>query len=66
MTAGTTAPSRDLDPAIWEAATLELVETLRELIRIASINPPAPDAPDLELVAARRIAGMLTAAGLRP
>ncbi len=66
MTAGGAAPSDRLDAAAWDAATLELVETLRELIRIRSINPIPADAPDGELVAARRIAAMLQAAGLEP
>lgn len=66
MTAGGAAPSDRLDAAAWDAATNELVETLRELIRIRSINPIPSDAPDGELVAARRIAEMLQAAGLEP
>ena len=41
-------------------------ETLRNLLRIPSINPPPADAPDGELVAARRIAAYLAAAGLEP
>ena len=66
MTIGSVAPSRRLDPGAWTGATDELVETVRELIRIPSINPPAPEAPDGELLAARRIASLLTAAGLDP
>ena len=66
MTAGGAAPSDRLDAAAWDAATNELVETLRELIRIRSINPIPSDASDGELVAARRIAAMLRAAGLEP
>lgn len=64
MTASTGAPSREIDAAAWGHATDRLVETTRELIRIPSVNPPVPDAPDRELVAARRIAGMLEEAGL--
>ena len=60
------APSSGLDAAAWAAAVDELVETVRDLIRIRSINPPAPGSPDGELVAARRIAAILTAAGLEP
>ena len=60
------APSRLIDDSAWAVAVDALVETLRELIRIRSINPRAPDAADGELVAARRIATMLTAAGLEP
>ena len=60
------APSRRLDDATWTASVDDLVGTLRDLIRIRSINPPPADAPDGELLAARRIAGILTAAGLEP
>ena len=60
------APSSALDATAWAAAVDELVETVRDLIRIRSINPPAPGSPDGELVAARRIAAILTAAGLEP
>lgn len=66
MTLNATAPSRDLDVAAWTRAVDELVETLRDLIRIPSINPAPFDAPDGELVAARRIAAVLAAAGLVP
>ena len=66
MTAGAAAPSDRLDAAAWDAATDQLVATLQELIRIRSVNPVPPDAPDGELVAARRIAAMLRAAGLEP
>ena len=66
MTAGVAAPSDRLDAAAWDAATDHLVATLQELIRIRSVNPVPPDAPDGELVAARRIAAMLRAAGLEP
>ena len=66
MTVDAGAPSSRLDDGAWAVAVDDVVETLRELIRIPSINPPAPDAPDVELVAARRIAAMLTAAGLEP
>jgi acetylornithine deacetylase/succinyl-diaminopimelate desuccinylase-like protein len=50
----------------WERATDRLVETTRDLIRIPSVNPPAPDAPALELAAARHIADLLADAGLHP
>ena len=54
-------------PAIdWDIATDELVATLRDLIRIPSINPPVPDRPDGELEAARYLAGVLLSAGLEP
>jgi acetylornithine deacetylase/succinyl-diaminopimelate desuccinylase-like protein len=60
------APSSAHDAATWSAATDELVETLRELIRIRSINPPPGDAPDGELHAARWIASYLARFGLEP
>lgn len=63
---GSTAPSAGLGESAWTAAVDELIETVRDLIRIRSINPPAADAPDGELVAAHRIAGLLAAAGLEP
>ncbi len=66
MTTGAAAPSREVDEATWERASSRLVETLRDLIRIRSINPPPPDAPDGELVAARHVAGLLRDAGLEP
>ena len=60
------APSQRLDAVAWEAATHDLVETVRDLIRIRSINPPPVAAPDGELLAARRIAATLLDAGLEP
>ena len=66
MTTRTGAPSGDVDEATWEQAHGRLVDTLRDLIRIRSINPPPPEAPDGELVAARHIAGLLSDAGLQP
>jgi acetylornithine deacetylase/succinyl-diaminopimelate desuccinylase-like protein len=60
------APSTALDAATWSAATEELVWTLRELIRIRSVNPPPSDAPDGELHAARWIAAYLADLGLEP
>ena len=66
MTAGATTPSLDLDARTWQHASDRLAETTRELIRIPSINPPAPEAPDLELVAANHIADLLRDAGLVP
>ncbi|MEO8274049.1 MAG: M20/M25/M40 family metallo-hydrolase [Chloroflexota bacterium] len=46
----------------WELAHDRLVETLRDLIRIPSINPPDPAGPELD--AARYIAGALRDAGI--
>jgi acetylornithine deacetylase/succinyl-diaminopimelate desuccinylase-like protein len=60
------APSSTLDAATWSEATDELVATLRELIRIRSVNPPSLEAPDGELRAARWIASYLEALGLEP
>jgi acetylornithine deacetylase/succinyl-diaminopimelate desuccinylase-like protein len=59
-------PSAAIDAADWERAGGELVETLRELIRIPSINPPPADADDGELRVANWIAAFLTDAGLEP
>ena len=66
MTTRTGAPSRDVDASTWDASHNRLVGTLRDLIRIRSVNPPSPEAPDGELVAAAHIAGLLRAAGLEP
>ncbi len=65
MTAGV-APSAGIDPMAWDAATETLVETVRDLIRIRSINPPSTGAPAGELDAARWIAARLTEIGLAP
>jgi acetylornithine deacetylase/succinyl-diaminopimelate desuccinylase-like protein len=61
---GTSLPSRALDAPAWDRAGDELVSTLRDLIRIPSINPPPPDAPDGELRAAQHIADVLRDAGI--
>ena len=66
MTASAEAPSQQLDATAWRRATDRLVETTRDLIRIPSVNPPSPVAPDLESAAARHIADLLTDAGLKP
>ncbi len=66
MTTDTVGPSRRLDAATWDSAVDLLVETVRDLIRIPSVNPPPAGASDGELVAARHIAALLTAAGLEP
>ena len=49
-----------------DRATDDLVGILRDLIRIRSINPPDPGAPDGELLVARYLARALAAAGLDP
>ncbi|HKG58085.1 MAG TPA: M20/M25/M40 family metallo-hydrolase [Candidatus Limnocylindrales bacterium] len=64
MTALGAPPSATIDAATWDRATDELVTTLRELIRIPSVNPPDP--PGGELRAANHIASVLAEAGLRP
>lgn len=46
----------------WDAAHARLIATLRDLIRIPSINPPEP--PGAETEAARYIAGALEEAGI--
>ena len=50
----------------WDVTTDGLVETMRDLIRIPSVNPPSADAPDGELLAARYLADALERAGLTP
>jgi acetylornithine deacetylase/succinyl-diaminopimelate desuccinylase-like protein len=61
---GDALPSRAVDPQTWNRAGDELVATLRDLIRIPSINPPPADAPDGELRVAKHIAGVLAEAGI--
>lgn len=57
-------PSDRLAGPAWEAATTRLVATLRDLIRIPSVNPAEPHGA--ELAAARHVASLLEDAGLRP
>ncbi len=57
-------PSAGIDEGTWARAHDDLVEFLRDLIRIPSINPPDPPGP--ELVAAEFIASALQEAGLAP
>ena len=64
MAATSGLPSSAVDPAALGRAADELVETLRALIRIPSVNPPPPDAPDGETRVASWIAGALADAGL--
>jgi acetylornithine deacetylase/succinyl-diaminopimelate desuccinylase-like protein len=67
VTAGAPArPSDAVPTATWEAAHEAAVTTLRDLIRIPSINPPDPALPDRETRAARYIADRLAAVGLAP
>lgn len=57
-------PSAALGADAWADAHDELVGTLRDLIRIRSINPPDP--PGAETEAAEYLAGRLRAEGLEP
>ena len=59
-------PSAVLADGVLNAAGGELIETLRSLIRIPSINPVPAGAPDGETRAASWIAGALSDAGLAP
>jgi acetylornithine deacetylase/succinyl-diaminopimelate desuccinylase-like protein len=64
VTAATPLPSAALPEATRDRAAEELVETLRALVRIPSINPPPADAPDGETRAARFIADALADVGV--
>jgi acetylornithine deacetylase/succinyl-diaminopimelate desuccinylase-like protein len=57
-------PSARLEAAAWDTANAGLIESLQELIRIRSINPPDP--PGGELEAASYIAAVMTDCGLAP
>ena len=59
-------PSASIAAATWATAHDDVVRTLRDLIRIPSINPPPLDAPDGETRVARYLADRLTAIGLEP
>jgi acetylornithine deacetylase/succinyl-diaminopimelate desuccinylase-like protein len=62
----TTRPSDAVAASDWAVAHQRVVDTLRDLIRIPSINPPDPAAPDGETRVARHIATWLADLGLRP
>ncbi len=67
MTTGATRGHASAVPtADWSAADESVVGTLRDLIRIPSVNPPDPDAPDSETRVARYLADRLAAIGLAP
>jgi acetylornithine deacetylase/succinyl-diaminopimelate desuccinylase-like protein len=66
MTVAADVPSASITPDTWDAAHTNMVALLRDLIRIPSINPVPPDAPDGETRAARYLAEYLTDLGLRP
>ncbi|MEO5939813.1 MAG: M20/M25/M40 family metallo-hydrolase, partial [Candidatus Limnocylindrales bacterium] len=57
-------PSAGLAPGVVDRAADELIETLRSLIRIPSVNPVASDAADGETRAAHWIGAALGAAGV--
>lgn len=54
-------PSDRVPTDAWRPAHGQVVEDLRALIRIPSVNPPGD-----EIVAARHVAGLLAGLGLRP
>lgn len=59
-------PSAAVPAADWSAAHDRLVETLRDLIRIPSVNPPPTAGADGETRVARYLEARLRAAGLEP
>jgi acetylornithine deacetylase/succinyl-diaminopimelate desuccinylase-like protein len=59
-------PSAAVPDPVWRAADDAVVATLRDLIRIPSVNPVPADAPDGEARVARYLAQRLTDLGLRP
>jgi len=61
-----TAPSSAIEGPAWAFAVDALIDDLRALIQIASVNPPSPDAPDGELLVARKIERLLVELGLEP
>jgi acetylornithine deacetylase/succinyl-diaminopimelate desuccinylase-like protein len=54
-------PSDRLGPTEWQRAHDELVVSLRDLLRLRTVNPPGD-----EIIAARYLEGALTDIGLRP
>ena len=59
-------PSASVPALDWAAAHDSVVATLRDLIRIPSVNPPPPGAPDGETRVARYLEARLRAIGLEP
>ena len=59
-------PAASVPATAWATAHESLVVTLQDLIRIPSVNPPPPDAPDGETRVARYLEERLTRLGLRP
>jgi acetylornithine deacetylase/succinyl-diaminopimelate desuccinylase-like protein len=64
VTAAVPAPSASLGPTLLGREREALVATLRDLIRIPSVNPPDPAGSDAEVRAARHIAAVLADAGV--
>jgi acetylornithine deacetylase/succinyl-diaminopimelate desuccinylase-like protein len=59
-------PSSGVPADAWEHAHESVVATLRDLIRIPSVNPPDPALPDGETRVARYLEARLAALGLVP
>jgi acetylornithine deacetylase/succinyl-diaminopimelate desuccinylase-like protein len=59
-------PSSAVAAEVWASAHDGVVATLRDLIRIRSINPPDPANPDGETQAARYLERRLASLGLEP
>ncbi len=66
MSAIAALPSARIAAEAWETAHADVLATLRDLIRIRSVNPVPADAPDGETRAARYLADRLAALGLEP
>ena len=66
MATASALPSARVDGGTWAEAHSKLVATLRDLIRIPSVNPPPADAPDGETRVARYLADRLGSLGLQP
>jgi acetylornithine deacetylase/succinyl-diaminopimelate desuccinylase-like protein len=59
-------PSSAVAAGVWASAHDGVVATLRDLIRIRSVNPPDPANPDGETQAARYLEARLHSLGLEP
>jgi acetylornithine deacetylase/succinyl-diaminopimelate desuccinylase-like protein len=67
MTASSTPiPSATIPAGEWASAHDDVVATLRDLIRIPSVNPPDPAIPDGETRVARYLQRRLRSLGLEP
>jgi acetylornithine deacetylase/succinyl-diaminopimelate desuccinylase-like protein len=60
------APAASIAASAWDVAHAGVVETLRDLIRIASINPPPSPGADGEAQVAAYLANRLRGMGLEP